>query len=664
MDKNLFDQNHRWLKKNAAHIFDAITDLMANPPQSTLFDTDTGPNLRVNNTPLYNDGAPHHAQQQVDAFRQKPIRKGLSRLYPFENPATSMMAYGRDLHEFLAQHGLEKDINLHGDLPSHIVVFGLGLGYHIDLILKHFKIRNLLLIENEAQMIYHAMHLHDFRRWAETLRKNNGKIYFSTNIDASMVGAYLQDFLAMTDPAYINGLYLFQHYASPYLNQAYQGTYDNLPSIFGAAGFIEDEDIMMRQFMGNITLKGRKIITARPHSEKNLPALIIGSGPSLDSSLDLIRRLHANAVVISCGTALGALLNQGIRPDFHVELENVEAAYLSNKTVAEKHDLSGIRLICSFSVRPELSALFDNVTHYFRDSITATTFFDRAGYYISNTAPTVTNLGTRMAFKLGFTEIFLFGIDMGARNPTNHHSKSTIYYRDEKFIADHPEIAESYKFPIPVPGNFGGTVYTNTVFSLAEVYLSSICQSYAECRLLNFSDGARLRGTIPQIPESFDPTPYQQDKQPVLQDIDRAIPPLDIRDYVFRQELHDLKTATFAFHAKLAELFQPRPYDPSDLIAFIDRVSSHISDQRYGDNINPQDKTICGFYRGTWTSFLMSLGHLMTIIPPDLQAAAWDHAIHRANHYLERDHAIMQAMFADLETKLNAAPAPLKETRP
>ncbi len=57
---------------------------------------------------------------------------------------------------------------------------------------------------------------------------------------------------------------------------------------------------------------------------KQKPAIIVGAGPSLAESLDLLKQHKDNAIIIACDTALPILHHHGISPDFVVTVDPQE----------------------------------------------------------------------------------------------------------------------------------------------------------------------------------------------------------------------------------------------------------------------------------------------------------------------------------------------------
>ena len=81
--------------------------------------------------------------------------------------------------------------------------------------------------------------------------------------------------------------------------------------------------------------------------------------------------------VVSAGSAIGALLRNGISPDYAVLLEMSSDVFRDMcLLVGEGYDLSEITLIASVTIDPRIASLFGSFVTYQRPVSTASLFFD------------------------------------------------------------------------------------------------------------------------------------------------------------------------------------------------------------------------------------------------------------------------------------------------
>src|SRR3546814_12104056 len=86
-------------------------------------------------------------------------------------------------------------------------------------------------------------------------------------------------------------------------------------------GYFADERLMIENSVANLA-DGFWMVEGAFQPVHDLPAFVVGSGPSLDAALDALRAWQEHGVIFSAGSALQTLLANGIVPDFQVEKEN------------------------------------------------------------------------------------------------------------------------------------------------------------------------------------------------------------------------------------------------------------------------------------------------------------------------------------------------------
>ena len=225
----------------------------------------------------------------------------------------------------------------------------------------------------------------------------------------------------------------------------------------------------------------------------DLPAVVVGSGPSLDAALPWLAAHQDRVAVIACGSALLALLRGGVRPDVHVELENIEVLPVIDEVRAE-FDLAGIALVASASVEPGVADVFDRVVYFMRPGLsTAPVFCADTGNCLARPDPTVVNAGVAFALGAGFGDIRLVGVDFGVADPEHHHSRQTYHYGDNPLVQD-----RDLEFDIRVAGNFGGERLTSRgLYTARNALVQALAAAPPGVRVVNASDGVAIDGAAP-----------------------------------------------------------------------------------------------------------------------------------------------------------------------
>jgi hypothetical protein len=458
-------------------------------------------NIDLGHTLLYPGNAKAHAERQLAEFRASPHRF-------FMNPPIHHLGPQRPYHhdhvsaalyDFTKGQGLSGISNLPSDDGGFLIVYGIGLGFHLPALFEELDVRHIILTEEFPELLFHSLHLVDWAAMLEGAQERGQTVQFFFGHDPQLLAERVHWSMRGRGFGLLDGSYVFRHYASMVLDKAYGEFREKLPLLPISIGFVEDEWVMLRHCGTNILKNDFQLLDDRPRLEKNLPAFIVGSGPSLDQSIEAIKRLEGQAIVFSCGTGILPLLRNGIRPDFHCELENGYSSYDHLKRSADQYGLEGITLIASATVWPEMPDLFDKRVFYFRDSVSSTGLWapDRIGLY--GTAPTCTNLAIRAALLLCFRQLYLFGVDLGSRSTDKHHSHDAIYYRADDWGRGYSQDA----MLIEMPANFGGKAYTNSTLHWTRMMMAQGIEMFSTAKIYNCSDGVQIPGTLPKLPRTL-----------------------------------------------------------------------------------------------------------------------------------------------------------------
>ena len=310
-------------------------------------------------------------------------------------------------------------------------------------------------------------------------------------------------------PALLDGVYIFTHYYSSVLENAKERFQRDFRLCLTGLGYFEDELIMTANAAGNLARCPLALLEGL-HPERDEPVLIVGSGPSIDGDMGFLVENAERAVIISIGTGLAGLLAAGIRPDFHVELENTLINERMVRLTDEEFGLHGVTLLGSMTVLPELAARFGDTIMFFRELLTSTMLFGENCGTVSPSGPTVANAALVSAIMMGFRSIYLFGVDMGTRSRSSYHSEGSLYGRGR--VAD---CALDEQMHV-APANFGGEAYAEQVLVWSRSVLEVTLRSHPTVRCYNCSDGVRIAYAIPKVTRVVDLPPQPIDRRAVV----------------------------------------------------------------------------------------------------------------------------------------------------
>lgn len=497
---DLFDRNVtvlRGLGMGAA--VDRALSAGAGPLERQDGDAETPPNLLHRGAPVFAPDAATYAQQRLAAFRQQPNRV-YAEVEAISPAKTEIAALA--MQRVVASVANKTLKPVPDPDAGYMLVVGLGLGLALADLAADYPVATMIVLEDKPEFLFHSLHLVDYGAIAATLEARGGTLkLYCDDRPVALAETLLRDLRGPQFPC-LDGFYLFEHHGTPVLNDMLNRFRAMMPVVTGNDGFFEDEVLMLENAIGNMIRHDCHLLIDEPDRPlKDMPVFVVGSGPSLNGAIEHIRRNRDNVILITAGTGLGPILAAGMKPDFHTEAENPEGIITIIDQMASLYDLSGITLIAANTVQPDVAAAFDRRIFYWREVVVPFRLMGRARDMLAFAGPTVTNLAVRAALSMGFFEYYLFGVDLGSREPDRHHATGSIYdTEDDEYWKSG---AEMDPLTIEVEGNLGNTVYTNRPFLLTKIYFDKLFSSFPACHFFNASDGVKFEGITPIIAETL-----------------------------------------------------------------------------------------------------------------------------------------------------------------
>lgn len=472
-----------------------------------------GVDLAQGEARLYGGDATAFALHQLAGWLQRPERL-------FVSLANARTMYGiagefaRWTVDAAAQAGVPLDRGRTDHVSHFTVVFGAGLAMHLKPLAERTGCREMIVVEPNIEHIYQSLFVAD---WVDLLEGEEAPVLrFVTDGDQDAIAGTIRDIVRGSAVPMLDGVYLFLHHPTGLLATAHEQFRRDLSLHLYGLGFYEDELVMMSNTVANLVRRPGRVI-ATPLPVRDTPVFLCGSGPSIDGCIDLIRDLRERAIVVSLGSSLRTLRAAGIRPDFHVELENDEANADNVAGVVEEFGVEGITLIAATPVRPRLAAAFDDVIWYFRDQVSPSMVLAGGADPLGACGPAVANAAQMALLYLGFRQIYLFGVDMGSRSPDTYHSANTyigLGVRKEWGTGKRQD----------VPANFGGTAFAEGLLNWSRFTFANVARLHPDMRCFNCSDGARIAHTIPLLPRRIRLAERPLEREAVLARIREALP--------------------------------------------------------------------------------------------------------------------------------------------
>ncbi|WP_339724850.1 6-hydroxymethylpterin diphosphokinase MptE-like protein [uncultured Paraglaciecola sp.] len=458
----------------------------------------------------YGESPKQDCTQNFDNFNEQPNKDGLVLGYKGTKLAHYIhYQFVKETEELLKE--AEEEVGaLPNNVPS-IIMFGLGVGYQLEKLLEEHTVEKLFICEPNPDFFYASLFAIDWQKLFETVENSETRIYLNIGDDGSNLFRDLLSQFYAIGPYLLNSTYFYQSYYNASLNSAISQLREQLQVVISMGEYFDHAYYGIAHTKEGMRRK-IPILTANPASklsydDKEVPIFIVGNGPSLDSSIDAIKEWQGQAIVVSCGTTLQALHRHGITPDFHAEIEQNRSTFDWAVLIGDLDYLKKITLISCNGIHPDTCDLYKDVLIAFKEgessTVSALSVLGRQNFEVlQNSFPTVSNFVCDLFSTIGFTSIYLIGVDLGFVDVKHHHSKLSGYYQqDGQETYDYTDSANT---SLIVPGNFRPKVNTKHEFKVSRQIIEQVTSGKPKDQAFyNCSDGAKIQGTLPLRPDEL-----------------------------------------------------------------------------------------------------------------------------------------------------------------
>lgn len=377
-----------------------------------------------------------------------------------------------------------------------LVVFGVGLGYHVEQLVNKRSYRSITLVENNLANFRASLFCVDWESMLKALPNEHSVSIIVKSPTALGEQVYIHDLKVQCVelfPSLTSSAIRYTHgpVAEDYeLEKKILVDYSSFVSVVYEK--IGPDTQRLLNGLEN-TRNGIRILNLKDSQlPGDKPVAIVGAGPSLDIYIEQLRLYRDSFYLITVGTGLSSLLTYGMRPDAHLELEYKELATNLLKHVSAKHDLSDITLITTIEANPGFVPLFGKAyafipeTSPLRELYTSDNILVQGGVNCANAALAVTA-------KLTGNDIYLFGIDYAFTNG-EHHSETNIS-REAVLPEELGALrASTSRHSRVTRSTLGKEVGTKATLDSARLVMQDMIATYKN-HIHNCSHGADIQGT-------------------------------------------------------------------------------------------------------------------------------------------------------------------------
>ena len=226
---------------------------------------------------------------------------------------------------------------------------------------------------------------------------------------------------------------------------------------------------------------------------KNIPAIIVSAGPSLEKNIRKLKEMKNKALIIAVDTAMKPLFSHNISPHFIITIDPQK----KNSKYFRNVDFKDSVLIAESSVDKEAIDSFNGAV-YFINSI-----FPLAKYFMEElgdrgditTGGSVSTAAYDFAIRIGANPIIMVGLDLSFPNYQTHIKGS---YHEENFFTEIYKL-DSYDsriYKVLIAGNlreekniYNEKVWTDSRFDMYKNWYEEQCLKYKKNKFYNATEG-------------------------------------------------------------------------------------------------------------------------------------------------------------------------------
>lgn len=291
-------------------------------------------------------------------------------------------------------------------------VYGFGFGYHIESICSELPAGSLLVVfEQRVDIFGEALRSRDF-----TGLISNPNIRLIVNSDYRFLAKELVKLI--TDNENVR---LSCHVPSINILSDKTGDFKFFLLEINLRKSISSE--VIQSLEGN-SVENRANIKHNVglffNKFKDIPAVIVCAGPSLDKNIMLLKDLENKALIMCVGKALKPLLNRGIRPHFIISIDPGEETYEQIRGL-EGLDIPLILLATGCSI---MGAKYQGpkfIACQYEDYLNP-----GQQEYVVKTGGSVSTTGFDIAIRMGCNPIIFIGQDL-AYTSNKHHCENSVH---------------------------------------------------------------------------------------------------------------------------------------------------------------------------------------------------------------------------------------------
>jgi hypothetical protein len=425
-----------------------------------------------------------------------------------------------------------------------LVVIGMGLCQQLEPLIDFLDPSALFIVEPDLGILERSLELVDYEKLVSRFTGKAKAFDFITSNTPEQAVFNLRSLFTQRNLFLLDGCFSFRTFDTPFykLTLSILNSPVTLNAVNYLGYFVDEVHMTMNAALNYFHVKPRVFTTDRVTSHQK-HAIVVASGPSLAQNLDVIKKHREHITLFCCYSTIGKLLEEGIVPDFHCDLER----HNDHLPIIEKgfnKALKNVTLCASSTCDPRLLRLYKDVICINRGALTPSVIFTESNDIIPNEGPDVATFAILSAIFLGYRKIHLFGVDLGTADRSQCRLEGALDI--DRRIYD-----------TPVRGNLGRTVFSSQVLldnkTAIESNIAFYSAVYNDLTVYNYSNGVLIDKAHPSSTDDFIQRMSTTTEAPVAD-----IPFVTYTDEHVRQAwaLADMRNRCFIYLNRLRQLAQ------------------------------------------------------------------------------------------------------------
>lgn len=292
---------------------------------------------------------------------------------------------------------------------EHYIVYGLGLGYHVQELCKKEKYKKITIIESDLNIIIQTLTFRDLR---EVIDQENVELIYDENL------TILADLLQNS-----NRVKVIIHYPSMRhtKNQLIKNSLEQF--------FVKESSMRNRKSDLNENFRGNKVYFNNSVDElqdifTGKTIIIVAAGPSLDKNVDLLRKKPEGTIILSTGTVFSKLIKLGIRPDYCIVSESDPLVNAQFEEVWSEC----IPLLILSTANHDIFVKYkgDKYVIFQSGYEAAECMAEKKGYRLHQTGGSVSTVALDVAIRMKCSRIIFIGLDLAFTNSLSHAANTHL----------------------------------------------------------------------------------------------------------------------------------------------------------------------------------------------------------------------------------------------